>query len=143
MLDIYKTRYILDKIKKNNEKFDDTNILIGTDDKLPDNITLKNVVILIIFVLKDDGKLCPQIFKKHCLLNKHGFPQDSGIDAWQKMRKRNKWNLVLKMCLVCMGISGVVVITTAQLHSTKPELRFCAGSNPARGVLEIRDGEDL
>ena len=38
---------------------------------------------------------------------------------------------------------GVVVITTAQLHSTKPELRFCAGSNPARGVSEIRDGEDL
>ena len=29
---------------------------------------------------------------------------------------------------------GVVVITTAQLHSTKPELRFCAGSNPARRV---------
>ena len=26
---------------------------------------------------------------------------------------------------------------------TKPELRLCAGSNPARGVLEIRDGEDL
>ena len=38
---------------------------------------------------------------------------------------------------------GVVVITTAQLHSTKPELRFCAGSNHARGVSEIRDGEDL
>ena len=38
---------------------------------------------------------------------------------------------------------GVVVITAAQLHLTKPELRFCAGSNPARGVSEIRDGEDL
>ena len=38
---------------------------------------------------------------------------------------------------------GVVVITNAQLHSTKPELRFCANSNPARGVSEIRDGEDL
>ena len=38
---------------------------------------------------------------------------------------------------------GVVVITTAQLHSTKSELRFCAGSNSACGVLEIRDGEDL
>ena len=38
---------------------------------------------------------------------------------------------------------GVVIITTAQLHSTKPELRFCAGSNPARGVSEIRDSEDL
>ena len=34
-------------------------------------------------------------------------------------------------------------ITTAQLHSTKHELRFCAGSNPAREVSEIRDGEDL
>ena len=45
--------------------------------------------------------------------------------------------------IVVMWRRGVVVITTAQLHSTKPELRFCAGSNPARGVSEIRDGEDL
>ena len=37
----------------------------------------------------------------------------------------------------------VVVITTVQIHSMKPELRFCAGSNPAQDVLEIRDGEDL
>ena len=37
----------------------------------------------------------------------------------------------------------VLVITTAQSHSTKLELRFCAGSNPARGMSEIRDGEDL
>ena len=38
---------------------------------------------------------------------------------------------------------GVVIITTAQLHSTKPKLSFCAGSNPARGVSEIGNGEDL
>ena len=38
---------------------------------------------------------------------------------------------------------GVVDITTAQLHGTKPELRLCAGSNPTRGLSEIRDGEDL
>ena len=38
---------------------------------------------------------------------------------------------------------GVVVITTAQLHSTKFELKFCAGSNPVRGMSEIRDSEDL
>ena len=38
---------------------------------------------------------------------------------------------------------GVVVFATAQLHSSKSELRFCAGSNPARVVSEIRDGEDL
>ena len=36
----------------------------------------------------------------------------------------------------------VVVITTAQLHSIKPELRLCAGSNPARGISEIQNGED-
>ena len=36
-----------------------------------------------------------------------------------------------------------VVVTTAQLHSIKPELRFCAGSNPACGVSEIRNAEDL
>ena len=39
---------------------------------------------------------------------------------------------------------GVVVISTPQLHSTKPELwKFCACSNPACGMSEIDDGEDL
>ena len=38
---------------------------------------------------------------------------------------------------------GVVFITTEQLHLTKPQLRFCRGSNPARSMSEIRDGEDL
>ena len=37
----------------------------------------------------------------------------------------------------------VVVITTAQLHSTKHELSLCAGSSPARGVSDISDDEDL
>ena len=37
----------------------------------------------------------------------------------------------------------VVVITTAQLHWTRPESRFFAGSNLVRDVSEIRDGEDL
>ena len=36
-----------------------------------------------------------------------------------------------------------LVIATAQLHSTRPELRLRAGSNPARGVSEIRDGKDF
>ena len=38
---------------------------------------------------------------------------------------------------------GVVGITTAQLHSTNPGLRFCPGSNPARSLSEIHDGVDL
>ena len=36
-----------------------------------------------------------------------------------------------------------MVITIAQLHSTKPKLWFCVGSNPARCMSDIRDGEDL
>ena len=39
--------------------------------------------------------------------------------------------------------SCAVVITTAKLHTTKAELSICAGSNPARCVWEICDGEDL
>ena len=36
-----------------------------------------------------------------------------------------------------------LVITAAQLHSRMPELRFYAGSNPARSVSYICDGEDV
>ena len=46
------------------------------------------------------------------------------------------------LCLEAHSL-GVVVTATAQLHSIKSELRFYGGSNPARGVSEIRDGEDL
>ena len=45
--------------------------------------------------------------------------------------------------LVFQTLSDVEVVTTAQLYSAKPEPRFCAGSNPARGVSEIPNGEDL
>ena len=37
---------------------------------------------------------------------------------------------------------GVVVITTAQLHSTKPEVKFCTGSNPACSVSDIHDDDE-
>ena len=65
-------------------------------------------------------------------------------------RKTIFWSLFLTlfdqieiMPLIDLRRRGVVVITTAQLYSTKSELGFCADSNPARGELEIRDGEDL
>ena len=45
--------------------------------------------------------------------------------------------------VVVLWHRGVVVITTVQFYSTKPEFRFCRGSNPACGMSEIRDGEDL
>ena len=37
----------------------------------------------------------------------------------------------------------VVVIATVQLHSTKSELRLCAGSSHAQSMLEICSSENL
>ena len=56
------------------------------------------------------------------LISKHQNPWRRGVVAsWRR-------GVVVMCCL------DVVVITTAQLHLTKPELRFCAGSSPARAV---------
>ena len=49
-------------------------------------------------------------------------------------------NIILPNTLMARGVA---VITAAQLHSTLPGPRFYASSNPARGVSEICDGEDL
>ena len=38
---------------------------------------------------------------------------------------------------------GIVIVTTSQLNSTKPELKFCTGSNSDCGLWEIQDGENL
>ena len=54
-----------------------------------------------------------------------------------------RWNESEKFLHIKFLCHGVVVITTAQLHSTKSELRFYTGSNPACSVSEICDGENL
>ena len=63
-----------------------------------------------------------------------------------------KWLTYLLICKTCFKqyvggttdrLRGAVVMTTVQFHSTNHELGFCAGSNPTRGVSEIRDSEDL
>ena len=38
---------------------------------------------------------------------------------------------------------GVVTVTTAERHLSKPELRFCTGSKPVCGMFEIDNSEDL
>ena len=60
---------ILDKVKEiiGIEKFDNTKILVDTNDKLQE-ITLKNIVILITCDIKDDGKFYSQIFIEEALL---------------------------------------------------------------------------
>ena len=54
MVDDYMLDKVLDKIKEiiGIEKFDGTKILIYADDKFPDDITLKNVIILMACVIK-------------------------------------------------------------------------------------------
>ena len=63
---------IIDKIKETIGivKFDGTRILIDTDDKLPDYITFKNVVILTTCVIKSITKIYPQLFLEEILYNK-------------------------------------------------------------------------
>ena len=76
MVDDYTLDKVLDKFKKIDiEKLDDIRILIDTDDKLPDDITFKNVILmtcLMICIIKDGDKLYPRLFfKKPCMMNKH------------------------------------------------------------------------
>ena len=58
------------------------------------------------------------------------------ISCSERLKKQNLPSLVYKR-------ARGDVIAIFKLHSTKPELRFIAGSNPARSVSEISDGEDL
>ena len=58
MANDYILKKVLDRIKEiiGIGKFDDIKILIDTGDKLPHDVTLKNVGILKTCVIKDDGK---------------------------------------------------------------------------------------
>ena len=44
---------------------DNTEILIRADDKLPNNITLKNVLILITWIIKDSSSFINNQFQKN------------------------------------------------------------------------------
>ena len=70
MVDDYVLDKVLDKIKgiAGIEKFNDTKILIDTYNKLPDDIILKNVVILMTCVINDDKD--PQLFLEEALFFK-------------------------------------------------------------------------
>ena len=69
MVDHYTLDKLLDKIKKiiGTEKFDNTKILIETDDKFPDDITLNNVVILTTSVVRDNNKFRLQVVLQEAL----------------------------------------------------------------------------
>ena len=50
------------------EKFDNTKILIDTNNELTDYINLKNVAILMACVIKGDDKFYQQLFLEEALL---------------------------------------------------------------------------
>ena len=68
--------YILDKVLGKTEemigteKFDNTNIFIDADDKLWNDIILKDIVILITCVITDDNKFYLQLFLEEALFVK-------------------------------------------------------------------------
>ena len=46
---------------------DESNILVGTDGKLPDDISLKNIMISMASVIKDIKDFYPQLFLEEAL----------------------------------------------------------------------------
>ena len=72
MADDYMLYRVLDKIKEiiRITKPDDTKVLIDTNEKLSHDITLKTVLILTTFFMKDDGKLYLRLFLEKTLFVK-------------------------------------------------------------------------
>ena len=70
MVPYYMLEKVLDKIKEiiDIKKLDGTKILLKTDDKLPDYITLINFVTLIMCVIKDGNNFHPQVFLEEPLI---------------------------------------------------------------------------
>ena len=71
------------------------------------------------------------------------FQNGNCKNFWRLSGSIKIFNISLSFLLICNRHHGLVVITTAQLHSIKPKIRFCVGSNPACGVSQICNGEDL
>ena len=70
MTDYYMLNTVLGKIKViiGINKFDDTKILIDTDNKLTDKVTLKNALMLKLCVIKNGDKFYLQIFLGEALV---------------------------------------------------------------------------
>ena len=64
MVDDYMLERVLDKITEiiGIEYFDNTKILIDTNDQLPQDITWKNVVILMTCIINNDGNFYHRYF---------------------------------------------------------------------------------
>ena len=78
--------------------FDNIMILIDTDDKLSDDITLKNFVIC---VAKDDDKFYPQLFLEKILLEAKKLVASRHSSNFYYLRLNHEISLVLITKLFC------------------------------------------
>ena len=67
------------------------------------------------------------------------------LGSYRSPLGRSKYHYFKRACYkrFPMNLAEFSRASILYIYSTKPELRFCAGSNPVHGVLEIHDGEDL
>ena len=59
------------------------------------------------------------------------------------LKKNIDKQFTLEYLSIKLWHSSELIIISIQLPSTKPELRFCAGSSPAGGLSKIWDGGNL
>ena len=78
------------------------------------------------------------IYKLSMLSCKPSFSMFSINNYYTKRKPLQSSDTLLKDVIVYRCVLFVVVITTAQLHSTKSEFRFYTGSNPACVVSACR-----
>ena len=74
------------------EKSEDTKILVKREDKLPVDITFKNIVILITCVIKDGNKMYLQLFLEEALV------AEKLVRSWWKKAKLVKAVQTLVEC---------------------------------------------
>ena len=65
------------------------------------------------------------------------------LERWIYRNVDHSFSAPLKPLAHIQWRRGIVVMITAQLYSTKPELRFCRGSDLVCSVSEISNGESL
>ena len=77
------------------------------------------------------------------VLSKLSKEHNIGGHKWFATHKRFKSHIPIQSCSFANKNKAYGNLNWTNNHLAKLKLRYCAGSNPARGVSEIRNGEDL
>ena len=117
---IYQLKY---KVIDNNKeirgihKFNNFKIFIDTYCKLPDDITLKNLI-LITFIITDDGKLYPKIFFRRIIISSIKYYQCQHILAAFLVQIKNRYGGDIETCLVFLYFKSMYKKFMELIHSS-------------------------